>query len=184
MTELSFELRAFLDDVVEVFGGGVVEAFVIGSAATDAFDPAASDLDMVVVIDEPLDDRSALVSRLQRLKPPARDLELVVYVRGAQPPRFELNFSGGMERPDEPWFWFVLDAALAQEHALPIRNGRAWLELFDIVSGDEIRAALQDSLAWSERQAPDDEFARLNAIRSRHYLDHEEWLSKREAQQE
>jgi len=34
---------------------------------------------------------------------------------------------------------------------------------------------------WSEAQPAGDEFARVNAVRSRHYLETGEWLSKAEA---
>jgi hypothetical protein len=40
-----------------------------------------------------------------------------------------------------------------------------------------VREAVEQSLAWSA-EWPDLEFARLNAARARHYLEHGEWLSK------
>ena len=163
---------------------GVVEAYVLGSAAAGDFDPVTSDLDVVVVIDGPLGaERAPLVQRISKLEPPGRGLELVLYVAGSQPPDYELNVNEGEERPDEPSFWFVLDAAVAQERSRPLRAGRPWGELFEPVSEDAVRAAMRESLAWSERQPPDDGFARLNAIRARHYLEHGEWISKRRAQE-
>jgi hypothetical protein len=72
-----------------------------------------------------------------------------VDVEGAQPPNFELNAGGG----DESECWFVLDAAVAQDHALTLR-GRPWSEHFEPIPEERIRAA---------------------------DLEHGEWLSKPEA---
>jgi predicted nucleotidyltransferase len=174
----------FLDAVVATIEEyvGVAEAYVIGSAAVGGFDPVASDLDVVVVIDRPLGaERAPLVQRIAQLDPPGRGLELVLYVAGSQPPHYELNVNDGEERPDEPEFWFVLDAAVAQHRSTPLRHGRPWSDMFAPVSEAAIRAAMRESLAWSERQPPDDEFARVNAFRARHYLEHGEWIPKSRA---
>ena len=186
VAELPEAVTRYLDAVVAAIEEdvAVVEAYVIGSAAVGDFDPATSDLDVVVVIDRPLGaERPRLVRRVARLEPPGRGLELVLYVAGSQPPDYELNVNEGEERPDEPSFWFVLDAAVAQERSRPLRAGRPWGELFEPVSEDAVRAAMRESLAWSERQPPDDQFARLNAIRARHYLEHGEWMSKAQARE-
>ena len=58
---------------------------------------------------------------------------------------------------------------------------RHWGELLEPVSADEVRQAAQESLDWSLRQPADDEFARGTAVRSRHYLEHGEWITKKEA---
>jgi Nucleotidyltransferase domain len=162
----------------------VVEGFVLGSAAAGGFDPVTSDLDLVVVLERPLGERrEELISRLRELEPPFRDLELVAYVVGSQPPDFELNVNHGEERPDEEPFWFVLDAALAQEHAVPVWGRRPWSDVFEPVPPEDIRKAMQASLDWASRQGPDDEFARGQAERARHYLEHGEWITKKEAEQ-
>ena len=183
VAELPDIVTRFLDEVLAAFDEEIVEAYLLGSAAAGGFDPVTSDLDVVVVVDRPIGDRPTLVGRLRALTPPGRDLELVVYVAGARPPDYELNFSNGRERPNEPQFWFVLDAVVAEERSLPLRNGRAWTELFEPVSEDAVRTALRDSLAWSEQRPPDDEFARLNAIRARRALEHGEWISKAQARE-
>jgi predicted nucleotidyltransferase len=90
--------RAFVGEIVAAFDEGAAEAFVIGSAAGGGFDISTSDLDVVVVLEGPLARRGALLERLRGLEPPRRGLELVVYVRGSQPPHFEFNFSGGEGR--------------------------------------------------------------------------------------
>ena len=163
----------------------VVEGFVLGSAALGTFDPATSDLDLTVVLVEPLGARrDELVHRVRDLRPPFRDLELVLYVAGSQPPEVELNFDHGEERSDENSFWFVLDAALGQEHALPVLGRHEWSELFDSVGPERVEAAMRESLAWAEQAPAHNRFARLHAIRARHYLEDGVWISKTEAREE
>ncbi len=181
---LDARTEAYADEVVRAVAEvvPVVEAYLVGSGAAGGFDRERSDLDLVVVLGRPLGSaRRALVDRVTAIECPVDTLELVAYVKGAQPPDFELNVSGGAERPDEEPFWFVLDAALAQEHAVPLLGGRPWSDLFDRVPKARIRRAAQESLAWSGRQPPQDEFARVNAERARHYLEHGEWIAKEEA---
>jgi hypothetical protein len=176
---------AFVRDVLAAVDAEVpvVEGYVIGSGAVGPFDPATSDIDLVAVVERPLGAaRGPLLDRLRQLRPPGRELELVVYVRGEQPPDYELNLDNGVERPDEDPHWFVLDAAVAQERAAPVWGDRPWTDLFDLVPPEVIRVAMQQSLAWAERQRPDNEFARVHKIRARHYLDHGQWISKAEAQ--
>jgi hypothetical protein len=160
----------------------LVAGFLVGSGAAGGFDPERSDVDVVVVLRHALgDERRALVDELLALPCPVRDLQLVAYVEGSQPPDFELNLSDGEERPSEEPFWFVLDAALAQERAVPLLGPSSWSELFDPIPAEQVREAAAESLAWSERQPPGDGFARSNGVRARHYLEHGEWISKGEA---
>ena len=49
---------------------------------------------------------------------------------------------------------------------------------FTPISPDQLRGALLESIAWSESRPADSEFARVNAKRAWHYLDHGEWISK------
>ena len=155
----------------------VLASFVLGSGLVGGYRPGESDLDLVVVVDRPRDgeSRRRAKGRIADLELPGRRLELVVYVHGRQPPAFDLNLEvdeeGVREAPDEHQHWFVIDAAIAQER-IP-----EWSEYFDPVSEERARAAVEESLAWSA-EWPDLEFARLNAARARHYLDHGEWVSK------
>jgi len=172
---------AYVDDVLGAIATHVplVEAYVVGSGATGGFDPSASDVDLVAVVERPLGiEHGRLVDGVRALPCPVRDLELVLYVQGAQPPSFELNLNHGEETDAEP-FWFVLDAALAQEQAVPLLRGRNWTDVFDRLDEERIREAVRESLEWAD--ARDDEFARLTAERSRHYLEHGTWISKAEA---
>jgi predicted nucleotidyltransferase len=175
----------FVADVLAAIDAHVpiVEAFLLGSGAAGGFEPETSDVDVTVVIERPLGaERPALVEAVAGIEVPVRSLELVLYAEGAQPPDYELNLNEGEERNFEQPFWFLLDAAKAQEQAVPLWGGRSWSELFQPVSAERTRKAVQESLEWALRQPPDDEFARGHVIRSRHYLEHAEWITKKEAQ--
>lgn len=181
-THLDKATETYHADVLAAVGEEVevLDSFVLGSGLIGGFRPGESDLDLVVVVDAPLrgDARQRMLERVAALDLPGRRLELVVYVTGQQPPDFELNLevdeAGAREAPDELGHWFVIDAGMAQER-IP-----AWTSYFDPISEERLREAVISSLAWSE-EWPDLEFARLNAARARHYLEHGEWLSKQEA---
>ena len=160
-----------IDAVVPVEG-----AYVLGSALLGGFDPERSDLDLVVVVERPptVPEREAVVEALDRPAPPVRKLELVVYAAGAKPPAYELNYPDG---DGEPAFWFVLDAAIAQERSRPLR-GRSWRELLEPVTEAETRSAAKELLRWADDQ---DELGRPHALRAQHYLEHAEWITKEEA---
>jgi predicted nucleotidyltransferase len=164
----------------------VVGAYLLGSAASGTFDPATSDLDLAVVVEAAPDapSRGALLVELESLERPVQRLELVIYERGQQPPDFALNLNvdggGTSDRPDEAAHWFVIDAAIGQDTAV-VLSGPPWSSFFAEISKDQLGEALVQSIAWSEAQPVGDEFARVNAVRSRHYLETGEWLSKREA---
>lgn len=182
---LDARTEAYVEDVVSAIETHVpvVEGYLIGSGAIGGFDSRTSDVDLVVVVARPLgDERRPLVEHLLGIECPVRDLQLVVYVEGSEPPDFELNVNQGEEHPGEDPFWFVLDAAVAQMQALPLRNGVPWEHLFQPVSDERVREAARESLAWSARQPVEDEFVRLNATRAQRYLAHGEWISKAEAQ--
>ncbi len=179
VAHLDERTAAYVDDMLGAIATHVplVEAYVVGSGAAGGFDPRTSDVDVVAVVERALgSDRQDIIDAVRALPCPVRDLELVLYVEGAQPPGFELNLNHGEEEPDAEPFWFVLDAALAQEHAVPLLRGRPWADVFDRMDEEEIRAAARESLAWSEQR--DSEFAQKNAARTRHYFEHREWISK------
>ena len=182
-TYLDETAEAYRDDVVAAIAAHVevLASFVLGSGLVGGYRPGESDLDLVLVVDRPLDGdaRRAVAENIAALPRPGRRLELVVYVRGQQPPQFDLNLEaddeGVREAPDEAPHWFVIDAAIAQER-LP-----RWRESFESIPGERIREAVEQSLTWSAER-PELEFARLNATRARHYLEHGQWISKSEAE--
>jgi hypothetical protein len=168
MTVAEMQLETYVGAVEGVVP--VAGAYALGSALLGGFDPQTSDLDVVVVVARPLGvaDREAVVAALDELPVPFRKLELVVYAEGAKPPAYELNYPDG---PSEPAFWFVLDAAIAQEHV-----GPRWLELLEPVTEEETRHAAEELLRWAEAHGE-----HVHAARARHYLEHGEWITKEEA---
>jgi hypothetical protein len=172
------QVEAYVADVVDAVDAvvPVAGAYVLGSALLGGFDPERSDLDMAVVVGRPLDtsDREALTDALDELFPPVRKLELVVYTAGARPPAYALNYPDG---DGEAPFWFVLDAAIAQERSQPL-CGRPWGELLEPVTEAETRAAAEALLGWAEARG--DEVARPHELRARHYLEHGTWATKHE----
>ena len=181
-THLDAAAEAYRAAVLAAIGEevGVLDSFVLGSGLIGGYRAGESDLDLVVVVDAPLrgEARRRVIEWIAALDLPGRRLELVVYVSGQQPPDFDLNLedddAGTREAPDELDHWFVIDAGMAQER-IP-----TWKDYFDPISEERLREAVVSSLAWS-KEWPDLEFARLNAARARHYLEHGEWLSKQEA---
>ena len=185
--------RTYLDERTEAFVGEVlatidahvpiVEAFLLGSGAAGGFDPKTSDVDLVVVVGRALGvERAELVEGLAAMAPPGRSLELVLYVEGRQAPDYELNVNKGEELTQEEPFWFVLDAAAAQERAVPMWGRRSWNDFFTAISPKRTRQAMQESLEWAQARSPENEFARGHVVRARHYLDRGEWITKKEAQ--
>jgi predicted nucleotidyltransferase len=171
---------AFLDELVAVLWNYELEgAYLIGSLALGAFDPSRSDIDVYAVLAEPLDpaEKEELEMRVAALTPPARRLELVVYSRAeaASPnARFDYNFGD----PDASPHWFVVDRAIAEQHAVPL-TGPPWRELFAPVPREQVVAALQEALAWFAERDPAG--AAVAAARAAAWLETGEWVSKPEA---
>src|SRR4029450_8565695 len=120
------EVEAYVAAVVDAVDASVPVAggYVLGSAPLGGFDPDRSDLDMVVVVERTPDaaERKVITGSLDGLPAPVRKLELVVYAGGGEPPACALNSPDG---DGESPFWFVLDAAIAQERSQPL-CGRPW----------------------------------------------------------
>jgi predicted nucleotidyltransferase len=188
-------LARYLDELVAALRDAAeIEAvYVVGSAALGAYEHGRSDLDVVAVTVRALSEaeKQGLVERVEALESPARALELVVYSReqAASPePRFELNLNPGKHvaftpdtgLPDDSPHWFVLDRAVAEQHAVPLA-GPPWSELFAPVPRERVVAALELSLDWYERHEPTHPNSVLNACRAWMWLETGEWASKQEA---
>jgi predicted nucleotidyltransferase len=172
--------------VAAAVGDDVQAAYVVGSAARGAFEPGTSDLDMVVVLrGEPSrDELRALAERVKAVDvAPARGLELVAYAGG----RVVLNVNAGPGMTehvgfegDDPAFWFVLDRAIAERHAVTL-TGPPWSESFEPVPREEVLDALAASLDWHADEEPATRNAVLNTARAWRWLDTSEWVTKPEA---
>ena len=174
-------------DVVAALGDGAAAAYLIGSAATGAFEPGVSDLDVVGVLPE-RPSREWLDRLVERVRAvdvaPARGLELVLYAGDELV--LNLNTGPGMQEHvgyqarDEPAFWFVLDRAAAQASAVAL-VGPPWEEHFEPVERRAVLEALHESIGWHEQNEPASRNAALNAVRAWRYAETGEWLTKRDA---
>jgi hypothetical protein len=183
-------LSGYLDELVETLADTLAleAAYLIGSAATGAYEHGRSDLDVYAVVATALSDaeKEQLVARIEQLRCPARALELVIYsaAEAASPrPRFELNLNLGKEEvagAEESSHWFVLDRAIAEDHAVPL-VGPPWRDMFAPVAREDLLEAIGQSLDWQERFDPLGRSALLNACRAWRWLDEGDWISKPEA---
>jgi predicted nucleotidyltransferase len=188
-------LARYLEELVSAVGAGVgVEAaYLVGSAASGAYEQGRSDVDVVAVTARGLTEaeKRELVERVEALEIPAVALDLVVYSReqaASAEPRFELNLNPGRHvaftpdtgLPDESPHWYVLDRAVAEEHAVPL-TGPAWGEVFAPEPRERVLDALELSLDWQERHEPLARNSALNAVRAWMWVETGEWASKPQA---
>ena len=173
------ELVVRLDDVVKLEA-----AYLVGSGSYGGFVPGRSDVDVIAVVPHPLSpaDKQGLVDAAEGVPCPGRKLELVVYAAGND--EYELNLNTGelvsFDPANDPSFWFVLDRAIAQEHATPLL-GPPWFELFPPVERSAVLQALRESLDWHESEEPGEANAVLNACRAWKWLEDGDWTSKPDA---
>lgn len=176
-TGIPVELARYLDELIASLSAVATlhGVYLIGSAALGAYEHGASDVDVIAVTERslPLAERQALVEAAEAIPCPARKLELVVYPRGSDVWQINLNTGerATYDTADEPGFWFVIDRAIADEHALALL-GPPWSEVFDPVPRDEVVAALDDAL---------DEVGAVNATRAWAWLEDGAWISKPDA---
>lgn len=141
-------LPALVDDLVATLGDGLVGVSLYGSAVSGDFDPAISDLDLVIVTAEPVDGQpferfAGVVERLQEREPDWAGRLDVLFVgrttladfRSGGGPFLEISHEEGLElkpRADE-WLetWY-----LVREADCPI-VGPAPSELIPPISTDE-----------------------------------------------
>jgi hypothetical protein len=187
LSELTTRLEARLEE-------RLVGAWLIGSGALGDFDRLRSDVDVQAVCTTRLArmelQRLAAALSHEALPCPVRGLEFVLYAREdlANPlgPAFQLNLNTGprMEQhagydPDaEPRFWFLLDVAIAREHARPLAGPHPETVL-PALSRPLVLSALHDALQWY--RAHDGAQAVLAACRAWAWAIDERWLSKGDA---
>jgi predicted nucleotidyltransferase len=180
------EFAGYLDDLVARLAeiADLHAVYLLGSAASGGYEHGRSDVDIVAVTSRSLaeDERHALAEAAESLPCPARKLELVVYPLGSD--RHEINLNTGekvsFDPGEDPAFWFVLDRAIAEQHAV-VLMGPPWSEVFEPVRGEAVLAALDEALDWQEREEPIGRSSVLNACRAWMWLERGEWGSKPEA---
>ncbi|MFL5893425.1 MAG: nucleotidyltransferase domain-containing protein [Solirubrobacterales bacterium] len=183
------QLRAVLDErVIGVYAGG--------SYALGDYLPGRSDLDIAVVVPDPLsqDRAEAAVSELRHesLPCPARRLELVVYLAetarsGSAAPDFELNLNSGASSPlsaqrsgdpgDVGGHWFAIDRSILSQAGVALFGPPAG-EVFAPIPLEELTPVLIESLRWHREHTAEPSDAVLNACRALRFAEDELWASK------
>ena len=184
-TPIPSELAPSLERLVEVLQAQapVDAVYLVGSAALGGYQHGRSDIDVVAVTARSLSrgERLALAEAVESIPVPARKLELVVYPRGSD--RWELNLNTGdhvgLDPDAERSFWFVLDRAIAAQHATAL-VGPPWSELFAPEPPEAIAAALDEVAAFDGWDDPAGD-AELAAARARVWRETGRWVSKGEA---
>jgi hypothetical protein len=191
----------YLGDLVDrsrsVLTDRLVGVYLVNSGARDDYFPGRSDLDVAVIVERALDDRTKhdLVDRLRHrsLPCPSPRLELVVYRRAvaAAPghhPAFELNLNTGpaiadrvsIDPGDEPSHWFVLDLATANDRAARLVGPPA-IDVFGQVPDPVVLDALRASQAWHAAHDAVAPNRVLNDCRAWRWVAERRWSSKSEA---
>ena len=190
--------RAYLGELARraraVLGRNLVGVYAGGSWALGGYERGRSDLDVSIVVRDPLTDEAAdaLVATLRHeaLACPARGLELVVYTAelagsASTEPGFELNVNSGAgmsfraDREPQPGerHWFAVDRSVLAGHGVALLGPPA-PEVFAAIPSAELRHAIADVLRWYERVSPESEDAVLNAGRSLRFAREGVWVAK------
>jgi hypothetical protein len=190
--------RAYLQGLVSrlqaILGSSLVGIYVGGSWALGGYERGHSDLDVSVVVGEPLTDEGAeevvAALRHEAFACPARGLELVVYTAesagaGATEPGFELNLNTGRgltfraDRDPQPGerHWFAIDRSVLSQHGIALFGPPA-ADVFAPIPLEALLPVLAEVLRWYEREALESEDAVLNAGRSLRFAEEGVWLPK------
>ena len=192
--------RAYLDELVArlrpVLGDALVGVYAGGSFALGGYEAGRSDLDVAVVVREPLDDEVAerIVDAVRHgsLPVPARKLELVIYTQAAArststEPAFELNLNTGENEPfradltPQPGegHWFAIDRSVLGRNGVSVYGPPA-NEVFAEPSQTELLPLLALVLRWYLREEPESKDGLLNAGRSLRFAREGVWSPKPE----
>jgi hypothetical protein len=187
LSELTTRLEARVGD-------RLVGAWLVGSGALGDFDRLRSDVDVQAVCTVRFARmelrRLAAALSHEALPCPVRGLEFVLYAREdlADPlgPAFQLNLNTGpgMEHhvgydpTAEPRFWFLLDVAIARQHAHPLA-GLPPETVLPALPRPLVLSALRDALRWY--RAHDAAQAVLAACRAWAWAIDGRWHSKGDA---
>jgi predicted nucleotidyltransferase len=194
--EIDVYLRRLCEVLAELLGARLVAVHALGGLALGDYRPGSSDLDVYVIVGDPLDDEvKRAIARAcsdDALACPARELELVVITaaeasRAGAAPRWELNLNTGRDRADhagtdparEPAFWFVLDLAIARQSAVGLVGPEA-RELVGSPPRSVLAAAQADAVAWYARNGTAEE-AVVAACRAWHWHQTGTFVAKRAA---
>jgi hypothetical protein len=164
--------------VRQALGDNLTGAYLCGSLALGDFDPATSDIDLLVVTDRPLSDAeiAALAAVHERTPPdyeaPGRDYE-VYYIDRATLRRFGPGQHHVKVGPDDQLGWqphrasWVIERCVVREHGVTLA-GPDPKQLIDPVSPDAMRRAAGEELRarlanWSSGRWPISEMSHRGA---------------------
>ena len=190
-TDVAVYLRELTVRLVAILDRRLVGAWLVGSGALGDFDARRSDIDVQAVCSgrprrSELQRLAGLISH-DALPCPVRGLEFVLYAQAdladPQGPPFVLNLNTGpgmthhvgLDPGAEPRFWFVLDVAIAREHARPLA-GFPPVEVLPALPRALVLRALGDAVAWYS--ARDGAQAVLALCRAWAWAIDGRWLSK------
>jgi hypothetical protein len=173
--EVAARLQSLLKD-------DFIGAYFVGSIALDGYVRGESDIDIVAVSENRvLDDLkpSVVDALLDAARDcPTRGLEFTLYRRevAASPPEradFEVNVNGGPRMPsmvhlqssEEPWFWYVLDRAIAHRCGVAI-SGPPARHLFADAPRRTLLDAMVASMRWHREHEKATLYSVLNASRA------------------
>jgi hypothetical protein len=191
-------IRDYLSELehrlAETVGARLIGAWLVGSSALGDFDRSRSDIDVQAVCATRV-ERTTLEQLARRLSHealpcPVRGLEFVLYAQAdlddPRGPAFQLNLNSGpgmthhagFDPSAEARFWFVLDVAIARDHARPLLGPHP-REILPALPRPLVLQALTDALAWYG--AHDNAEALLAATRAWAWAADGRWLSKGDA---
>ena len=189
LEQLAGRLRARLDE-------RLVGAWVVGSGALGDLDPERSDVDVQAVsaVRPLLAERERIAAELshEALPCPARGLEFVLYahedLHAPEGPAFCLNLDTGAridrhvayDAVQDPRFWFVIDVAIARQSGRTLAGPPA-ATVFPSLPRGLVLDALEEALAWFEREGADPAQTVLAACRSLAWAGDGRWRSKAQA---
>lgn len=188
------------DEIAAVLGTDLVGVYLHGSAALGSFNPDRSDIDLIVVVEQPADEarKAALAQLLLTESDRPYPLEVSVLDETSlrtwrHPAPFDFHFSEGwrerIERalechPFELEYSRTNEDLTAELAALRERGaclrGASIAEVFPEIPAADVLASISGDLRWAEDNGRD-VYGVLNACRALAYLADGTFLSKSEA---
>ena len=179
----------------EALGSNLAAIYLHGSAVLGGFDPSVSDLDVLVVCDDPLSDAEAdaVITAIGHLDLPAKGLELSVLTRSeardpdVMRPHFQIHAAVGQDavvrhvdgragRGDRD---LILHLAVCRVSGHPLA-GPAPGAILPVLPEDVVLQAMIDEIGWA-RGAGDPVYLVLTAARVRAFARAGKLVSKVEA---
>jgi predicted nucleotidyltransferase len=174
-------------NVRDLLGPNLRGMYVYGSLAFECYNPARSDVDVLVVTRRRMsaETRSAMSSVLRRLEEVA-PLEISFLSRAdlepwQYPTPYDYHFSGTSEKHDGSGVYFAAEIVTARERGVPLA-GPSPREVFPDVPHEDFLDCIERDLVWARDHIDERPgYAVLNACRVVAYRRERIVMSKREA---